>query len=85
MKLPAFLRAIFTPAAERVVDAGDVAFVLEGETWRVVTPLERPDLFSGLDVCRGCGCTELRACPGGCFWVAAGLCSRCVSSYGGTD
>lgn len=28
--------------------------------------------------CRVCGCTELRACPGRCHWVAADLCSACV-------
>lgn len=29
-------------------------------------------------VCRGCGCTDARACPGGCYWAAPGLCSRCA-------
>jgi hypothetical protein len=28
--------------------------------------------------CRVCGCTELEACEGGCIWVEADLCSRCV-------
>jgi hypothetical protein len=28
--------------------------------------------------CRVCGCTELEACDGGCIWVEADLCSRCV-------
>jgi len=28
--------------------------------------------------CRICGCTDERACPGGCFWVGKDLCSRCV-------
>lgn len=29
--------------------------------------------------CRGCGCTDAQACPGGCWWVAPGvdLCSTC--------
>jgi hypothetical protein len=27
--------------------------------------------------CRVCGCTEANACPGGCWWVADDLCSRC--------
>jgi hypothetical protein len=27
--------------------------------------------------CVRCGCTERRACKGGCSWVAPGLCSRC--------
>lgn len=27
--------------------------------------------------CRVCGCTDLNACPGGCFWVQPDLCSTC--------
>lgn len=29
--------------------------------------------------CRGCGCTNDRACPGGCAWVEKDLCDRCVA------
>jgi len=29
-------------------------------------------------VCRGCGCTQDRACPGGCSWVEIDLCSACA-------
>lgn len=29
-------------------------------------------------VCAGCGCSETRACPGGCIWATKTLCSRCV-------
>lgn len=25
--------------------------------------------------CRYCGCTDDRACPGGCFWVTGDVCS----------
>jgi len=28
--------------------------------------------------CRVCGCTETRACEGGCWWVAEDLCSSCA-------
>jgi hypothetical protein len=34
-------------------------------------------------VCAGCGCTDLRACPSGCSWLAVnrddgtGVCSNC--------
>lgn len=28
--------------------------------------------------CRHCGCTDDRACPGGCWWVAPEACSSCV-------
>lgn len=35
-------------------------------------------------VCRGCGCSDLHACPGGCYWVLfdietpSGVCSECA-------
>lgn len=28
--------------------------------------------------CRSCGCSETRACSGGCIWVTPHLCSRCL-------
>jgi len=28
--------------------------------------------------CRVCGCTNERACPGGCIWAEPNLCSRCA-------
>lgn len=28
--------------------------------------------------CRICGCTNARACPGGCHWIENDLCSRCL-------
>lgn len=70
---------------ERVVGAGELAFLMRGEAWRAVTRDERPDLFFEPEVCRGCGCSEERACAGGCWWVGRGLCSRCVGGFGGTD
>ncbi|MCL6599810.1 MAG: hypothetical protein K6T81_13905 [Alicyclobacillus macrosporangiidus] len=30
--------------------------------------------------CRVCGCTESRACEGGCYWVEPDLCSRCAAA-----
>jgi hypothetical protein len=29
--------------------------------------------------CAGCGCSETRACSGGCVWGSETLCSRCAS------
>jgi hypothetical protein len=29
-------------------------------------------------VCRGCGCSDEAACPGGCEWVQEDLCSKCA-------
>lgn len=28
--------------------------------------------------CRVCGCTDERACPGGCWWIENDLCSNCA-------
>jgi hypothetical protein len=30
--------------------------------------------------CRECGCTNLSACPGGCWWVDDDLCSSCQAA-----
>lgn len=41
-----------------------------------------------INTCRGCGCTDLRACPGGCSWflldidTATGVCSACAQEVG---
>ena len=29
--------------------------------------------------CRICGCTNEKACEGGCFWALPGICSKCVT------
>jgi len=29
--------------------------------------------------CRVCGCTDDRACPGGCYWIHVDLCSCCFN------
>lgn len=29
------------------------------------------------DRCQVCGCTDRRACMGGCCWIAKSLCSKC--------
>lgn len=38
---------------------------------------EAADAIDG-GICRGCGCTDEVACPGGCIWVEPDLCSRCA-------
>lgn len=35
--------------------------------------------------CRLCGCTQHRACPGGCSWVEADLCSACAPRAAAID
>lgn len=36
-------------------------------------------------ICRACGCTQDRACDGGCEWVEENLCSRCVNEAKGGE
>ena len=33
-----------------------------------------------VEICRGCGCTDEVACPGGCSWASKGICSTCEGS-----
>lgn len=41
----------------------------------------------GERTCRGCGCTDRHACPGGCSWVLldidgpSGICSQCADYF----
>jgi len=35
------------------------------------------DIILNIRRCRVCGCTDKKACPGGCHWVQNNLCSRC--------
>ena len=35
-------------------------------------------MISHFMTCRHCGCTDDRACEGGCFWVSPNLCSACA-------
>ncbi len=29
--------------------------------------------------CLICGCTDSKACEGGCYWILPGICSKCVT------
>jgi hypothetical protein len=46
--------------------------------------LPRSTILRADRICRGCGCTDMHACPGGCSWVlldveaATGFCSECA-------
>lgn len=35
------------------------------------------DMGDDARACANCGCTDERACDGGCWWVAEDLCSAC--------
>jgi hypothetical protein len=38
------------------------------------------DIWPKVRACRVCGCTDDRACPGGCWWVDDDLCSACLAN-----
>lgn len=40
---------------------------------------KRAERRAGVASCRVCGCTNARACVGGCAWVETDLCSACAS------
>lgn len=35
--------------------------------------------MSGIMKCNFCGCTDDKASPGGCHWVAHNVCSQCAA------
>jgi len=60
--------------------------------WHGRRPVSGPAvlfLAAGERVCIVCGCTDSRACPGGCTWrikhkgTNTGVCSRCHHDKGG--
>lgn len=66
-------------AREAGRDALNNAVLVARDGQPILTALHRPALAAiGVRSCRICGCTELHACPGGCHWVAADLCSACA-------
>lgn len=65
---PTAIRAMWQAACNHVLDH------LRG------TAHECPGaLAPAVTTCRGCGCTDDHACPGGCSWVEPDLCSACYS------
>lgn len=60
---------------------GPYGFVLAGGQPVKFIPYKGQLMFFNVrQKCRVCGCTEKRACPGGCGWVEWDLCSGCAGS-----
>jgi hypothetical protein len=61
------------------LDELDVQQILNAEDLDVAEAARLARIAAGVeDACRVCGCSETRACPGGCIWAEADLCSRCA-------
>ncbi len=57
---------------------GGVSVSGDPSAWSDIVP-QLAELGVEPDKCRACQCTQDKACPGGCYWVEAGLCSACVA------
>lgn len=57
----------------------ELARAVEEELSRAVFARPSASQFGASDGwrCKECGCTNDRACPGGCSWVEPNLCSAC--------
>jgi len=44
-----------------------------GAIWLRPVMMDAAPLLPDLRICRGCGCTDLHACPGGCSWALLDL------------
>lgn len=72
----------------RAPRAGRAPFtsLIAGEPASLATPGALDVDVNRPATCTGCGCTDRRACPGGCWWVQldrekrTGLCSSCDPS-----
>lgn len=62
---------------------GDIFRRMKADFDRVLFADDPP---ADVRICRGCGCTDDRACPGGCHWVLldldapTGVCSTCAEA-----
>jgi hypothetical protein len=93
-----------TSAEDLVRHAAFIVLREEPKSWNAMDQFPKRARAFGVDVeeiieavapaantarCRKCGCTEDKACPGGCSWVkkpdpktGLGLCSSCVRAAG---
>lgn len=46
--------------------------------WCVRHPSGHRELLPLTGICRECGCTDMHACEGGCWWIEPDLCSACA-------
>jgi hypothetical protein len=78
---PARGRYEINPMAESASTRRSVVIPLRGDVLAVRADhdgLAKVETLEG--ICRKCGCTEDRACDGGCYWVAQDLCSACAEA-----
>ncbi len=47
--------------------------------WEVPSALNLKEEKEAVRTCKVCGCTDDKACRGGCWWVTPDLCSACLT------
>jgi hypothetical protein len=66
-------------AAELLLERADEVLVAAGLVLGHFEDKRQARIAAGLEhACTVCGCSESRACPGGCVWATERLCSRCA-------
>ena len=50
--------------------------------WKSCLAKAKASAKAKVATCRECGCTDAKACKGGCSWVEPDLCSRCYVAHG---
>ena len=71
--------------SREAVRLGVLTPVVDLEAYGPTSALSEAELVRGYSAtprrtdvrCRECGCSDFRACPGGCWWVEPDLCSAC--------
>lgn len=78
MKLEAAAHILRKAAADPAFAVAVVDTLLELPG--VQQEIERRDrIEAGLEhQCMFCGCSDSKACPGGCIWIRPNVCSRCA-------
>lgn len=78
------------PVEDRALDLRPLARAETPEPVGLVVVDPASDLVAASSVaggsvpaCRGCGCTDAQACPGGCWWAELDLCSQCAGAAHG--
>lgn len=66
--------------AEAADHFGEMEFNQFDDTQQALDWIDDLAPFEALAHCRLCGCTDMQACPGGCYWIEPDLCSACADA-----
>lgn len=64
---------------EDIEPQDDITDCADAANWLLFAYADLMRAATETRTCRVCGCTDDRACPGGCHWVGQDLCSACAA------